>query len=566
MDTMKTGCPFLFLLSILLSLELANANDTVRITVDPNDRILECSEEPSVNGYFCLNEDQNEYLIVRSLGGSDFVSDGVLGGKRRWYGIKKIESQDGILIYESNHYQNLPLSVPMDTPAYYEKSLMDHYLKLENDIMALEIPSHNNIAPSKKYARFLEKNLKGLKEERDEIFSNLKKNKINVSLDNGTQIACRRKPSFHTKKIQKMSDMCQVFSCGKDQRGLMRTLFFAMGGAPSHIIYLGKDGFYNGPKVNRIDKSSSAKEAIPLYIKKDFSSWVLPRIPETYSPPPNLLDQSDFFARMQSPFYEPGLRSLGSQCLPHTWKDFDLALKRYKEKLLEAELVQYITVINDMNLGKNLLQGYFIPKEQIPGNACLENGIYYDRNIYDKAKALAPSFSDQTISKEKARELFDYAKKMDDIPWDYKRDGCYARAHLTAKRFEELGVHVDKAWLRGDLGFEESDGTFIRWNFHVAPTVYVKSPEGQTQKFVIDPAFFDRPVPVALWAKTISRTQNIIETPYPFPENSTEYARSSLAFSNSDPYHPEDDLKVTEKEKIEKANKVMAVYRGDYDE
>ncbi|MBY0413677.1 MAG: hypothetical protein K2Q18_05910, partial [Bdellovibrionales bacterium] len=112
----------------------------------------------------------------------------------------------------------------------------------------------------------------------------------------------------------------------------------------------------------------------------------------------------------------------------------------------------------------------------------------------------------------------------------------------------------------------------IRWNFHVAPIVYVKDDHNNIQKMVIDPSLFDRPVSVAEWdAKMTKETaRGSVQTVFPFPENAALMERSAIAFSSSDPYKPresvpeadEEKMKENEKDKMEQANTTMAKYKG----
>ena len=151
---------------------------------------------------------------------------------------------------------------------------------------------------------------------------------------------------------------------------------------------------------------------------------------------------------------------------------------------------------------------------------------------------------------------------MEDIPWSFTQDGCFARAHLMARRFEAEGVRVDKAWLKGELYIPDSD-PLIEWKFHVAPMVYVEDGNGKVTRMIIDPSIFSKPVTVEEWDKKISKKtlRGSVLTAFPFPENAALLERASLSFSNSDPFLPKKDIDMTEEEKMEKAHSALNYFK-----
>lgn len=93
------------------------------------------------------------------------------------------------------------------------------------------------------------------------------------------------------------------------------------------------------------------------------------------------------------------------------------------------------------------------------------------------------------------------------IPFQYVRDGCYARAHkmrwiITTKyryccekvfsfaneNFDTLAVKADK-W----------GGCCVTWWYHVAPLIRIKVGKLAVLAFVIDPGMFDKPVLLSSW-------------------------------------------------------------------
>ncbi len=92
------------------------------------------------------------------------------------------------------------------------------------------------------------------------------------------------------------------------------------------------------------------------------------------------------------------------------------------------------------------------------------------------------------------------------IPFQYCIDGCYARAHKmcwiinnrykygTKKIFSFANAGSDKLCVQG----QKWGGCCIRWWYHVAPLVTIKTPTGP-KAYVFDPAMFNQPVLLSTW-------------------------------------------------------------------
>ena len=82
------------------------------------------------------------------------------------------------------------------------------------------------------------------------------------------------------------------------------------------------------------------------------------------------------------------------------------------------------------------------------------------------------------------------------IPFQFKLDGCYARAHKMKDAMEnEFGKTCDKIFVYGWL----KNGCGSGWRYHVAPVVYVGS-----TKYVIDPSLRNYPLSVSSWKNKMS--------------------------------------------------------------
>lgn len=241
-------------------------------------------------------------------------------------------------------------------------------------------------------------------------------------------------------------------------------------------------------------------------------------------------------------------------CDTESVQPFKESLLKTRKKISETKLVQLV------ELNNNMLSSRFITPDIIPENACMDKDVWYDGESYDHLRRLLKDASPKTIDGKTANRLFNEALAMEDIPWEYKTDGCYARAHLLARRFEEQGIHVDKVWIRGDLSVPEED---IAWSFHVAPVVYVEDENGKVERMVIDPSLNNGPVSVDVWSASMQKgvVGETSETSFPFPTNAINFERTAIAFSNSTPYLPNDDIQMSEQEKMEQAKLTMKRYR-----
>lgn len=85
------------------------------------------------------------------------------------------------------------------------------------------------------------------------------------------------------------------------------------------------------------------------------------------------------------------------------------------------------------------------------------------------------------------KELSDPNNK---IPFNWPRDGCYARAHEMRRLMEAKGVESEKIFIYGKLEVksEALDGETINWGYHVAPTIQVQGADGKPTPMVIDPS------------------------------------------------------------------------------
>ena len=102
------------------------------------------------------------------------------------------------------------------------------------------------------------------------------------------------------------------------------------------------------------------------------------------------------------------------------------------------------------------------------------------------------------ISQERAKDLFKQLAANEDVPHRFIMEGCFARAHIMGKQLDEMGLTPAKAYVEGDLSMDGGEFGPLRWQYHVAPMIIVKTKSGNVP-YVFDPALFKKPVPFSEW-------------------------------------------------------------------
>jgi len=132
-----------------------------------------------------------------------------------------------------------------------------------------------------------------------------------------------------------------------------------------------------------------------------------------------------------------------------------------------------------------------------------------------------------------AKQIFDYcAQQSCDIfgphpvnpciPFQYVRDGCYARAHKMRWIIENhFGYCSEKVFSFANqdghklvVKANKWGGCCVEWWFHVTPLIRVKVKYGRfvtTRAYVIDPGMFDQPVLLSTW---LQAQENLNCKPY----------------------------------------------------
>jgi len=127
--------------------------------------------------------------------------------------------------------------------------------------------------------------------------------------------------------------------------------------------------------------------------------------------------------------------------------------------------------------------------------------------------------SPDAIDAEQAAAIFAEFADDESLAPRFPADGCYARAHLMLRRLLDRGLAPSKVWAfaasAADLLWMETphhpDGR-VQWGYHVAPTLLVRGPEGDTREMVFDPILFESPVLVEEWRSAVHDTPSLVRT------------------------------------------------------
>lgn len=130
---------------------------------------------------------------------------------------------------------------------------------------------------------------------------------------------------------------------------------------------------------------------------------------------------------------------------------------------------------------------------------CFDFSLYQKTSIPQSSK-IKKSIEVSIISLERAKEVFKTLASNEDIPHEFLIEGCFARTYAMNQMMDEMGIISVKAAVEGDLHVKAGMFGDIRWQYHVAPMVMVKTAKGNVP-YVFDPSLFKGPVPFEEWKK-----------------------------------------------------------------
>lgn len=567
------------------------ANPKIEVTLNEIDQPISCHLDTISKFYICPG-DKSSFIVRYSPGlGFSAIGKNAESKNPKMFSVKSVTAGEKIL------QEAFPLFAFAGMDTRYKKpaedlnhlsintvSHVESFLGISQDLKGKITP---RIQGSEEYEKMVNTYLDDVNRLKKIVNSASNDSHYKIELTNGQSINCQRGTTtplnnYNQKKYGK-DYKCGSFKC--DPVTINNVEYNAS------MIFDSSPGSFVGSSIHLTNKN---KVATPVFVTKVISNQsviplidntsyfenekisketqvVIPNFPGYKEPLPQAFPEKlekvkDYVSLYQNPNFEMALQYYKNICgddqgaMKNTLESKD----KVRTIASEAKLVQFIALLNDGSLA-----GQLIDPNQAGKYGCYYKGVYLNeaaaKNLDLIEKNLNPDLNvEQTIGYDRADELFNKAKAMNDIAWNYKQDGCYARAHLMARRFEAEGVRVDKVWIKGNLYVPGTKNQpEISWNFHVAPIVYVKDSKGKINKMVIDPSLFDHPVTVEEWDKKMSKKTKLGSEValFPYPENAAFMERSVLAFSSSDPYLPTEIVNTPEDDKLRRAQKTMAEYK-----
>lgn len=399
------------------------------------------------------------------------------------------------------------------------------------------------------------------------------KTNLKIQDYNGASYSCKsgetRPLTSEEESAEKMYNMkiqCNFYSC-TGMNGKKVLAFIPTSGSYSGPHFLSIDGVksvlrVDGFKVFDTDNLTQ----LPIYdtpVTPKFTGFHKSEevVDQKLFVPKSFQANQSAFNYLTNPMVEQSMDSEVNSCTGNNEVTKLLGEKKnisesMKEELAKTELTHYLSMTDGQMLSL-----------VIDAAKSRDLGCRYEDMILSAEAAKHLSFLQKAKAKPvqtylsitEVQDLFNQARDMSDIPFGYKYDGCYARAHVMARRFEEKGIATEKVWIKGNLSVP---GTDIQWNYHVAPVINVKDKDGVIKKYVIDPSLNDEAVTVDEWVATMSKNVKggVMKTAYPFPVNIANFQRTAVAISSSDIFVPDNDELRTEEQNMAMALQTMKEY------
>ncbi len=142
------------------------------------------------------------------------------------------------------------------------------------------------------------------------------------------------------------------------------------------------------------------------------------------------------------------------------------------------------------------------------------------------------------LSQIQAIAVFNDLAGLKYIPFDYPRDGCFARAHEMCRVMQSHGIECGKAWIYASpnhaLTVPGTPMGDIQWGYHVAPTVNVRGDDGVTRQMVVDPSMFQAPVTQDQWKAAMHDPAAVLQTTDSGPYYRDQDSDPSVAVRDDD--------------------------------
>ncbi len=118
---------------------------------------------------------------------------------------------------------------------------------------------------------------------------------------------------------------------------------------------------------------------------------------------------------------------------------------------------------------------------------------------------------------------FTVVKGVDYLPFQYKVDGCYARALYMSMELAAQGMESNAVFAFAQQGTVLQVGP-IRWGYHVAPMLEVGKDADHLVDMVIDPALSTKPLTEDQWVGAMGYQPDDANHPYMLIVPGSDYA------------------------------------------
>ncbi len=562
----------LYLLFVVFSIN-ANTENTVKIKIKDKEGYLQCKRGGDI-GFICPRENTSPILVynIPKLSNNKLSSKNyrAIGANSKSPELLKtyevVEALDNgkVIFSEMEVFYELPntpdIKAKASLESIYNNSALAILFNSQVENTNSNSASLNSFARAtteyvrekgnEEFEQILSKYNENYKQNRELLLSTLDKEKIVVNLADDIKVNCKKGKDapLKDKKLEYRQNICGFLKCDPIIKNNKKYNISVFSDGLFALVEEPENGIVEKVDINSIVNSSLQ---YPIYDRNpDYDEYY--KLNE-YQPPfgkENITDSSTkLILELQKLYCESK-----EPALLH----FNKMYSKLRENISKKELIHLVEFANGKILSKLAEIGSINIEEY-----CNINGIYYNYEAissYDIFSNFKEKSNPNTISLDKVRELFNKAKEMKDIAWKYKKDGCYSRAHLVARRFQEEGIDVGKVWINGDLQIPKDN---IHWQYHVAPIVYVDKGNNEVQRMVIDPAIADKPLSVEEWSSLMNKNAlgSDLYTSFPLPINTDTYQRATIAFSSANPFRPHGELNVKESENLQIAIEVMKKYK-----
>jgi hypothetical protein len=138
------------------------------------------------------------------------------------------------------------------------------------------------------------------------------------------------------------------------------------------------------------------------------------------------------------------------------------------------------------------------------------------------------------VVQSKFDEAYAVVQKVDYLPFNYKVDGCYARALYMSMELAVNKMESDSVFAFAQQGTVLTVGQ-IQWGYHVAPMLEVGDSQNNLVHMIIDPSLAKKPLSQDEWVQIMGYAPDASDHPQMLVVAGSEYApREALSAKPGD--------------------------------